>query len=68
MTYVRNFLTFWYDFIFGDDWTVAAAIAAALAITYWLAHQGMQVWWLLPAVVILTTGVSVWRTSQHLQE
>jgi hypothetical protein len=65
VSYVRSFLTFWYNFIVGDDWTVAAAVAVALAITYWLAHNGLQVWWLLPTVVILTTGVSAWRTAAH---
>jgi hypothetical protein len=58
-------LTFWYNFIVGDDWTVAAVVAAVLAITYWLAHDGLQVWWLLPAAVILTTGFSVRRTAVH---
>ena len=28
---------FWYGFVIGDDWTVAAAVAAALAVT-WLLH------------------------------
>jgi hypothetical protein len=54
---------FWYNFIVGDDWTVAAVVAVALALTYWLTHHGMQVWWLLPAVVVLTTGISVGRTA-----
>ena len=65
MSYVRSFLMFWYNFIIGDDWTVAAAVAVALAITYWLGHQGVRVWWLLPAVVILTKGVSAWRAKVH---
>lgn len=61
MKYIREFFKFWYDFIVGDDWTVAAAVAAALVVVYWLAHLGLQVWWLMPAVVILATGLSVWR-------
>lgn len=65
MSYVRSFLMFWYNFIVGDDWTVAAAVAVTLGITYRLAHNGLEVWWLLPAVVILTTGVSAWRTAAH---
>ena len=63
MKYIHSFLTFWYDFIVGDDWTVAAAIAVTFAVTYWLTHQGIPAWWLLPVVVILTTGVSTWRTA-----
>jgi hypothetical protein len=65
MSFVRSFLRFWYDFIIGDDWTVAAAVAVALAITYWLARQHLNVWWLLPIVVIVTTGVSVWRAARE---
>jgi hypothetical protein len=63
VSYARGFLTFWYDFIIGDDWSVAAAVAAALAVTYWLAHVGVQAWWLLPAVVVLVTGLSTYRAT-----
>jgi hypothetical protein len=61
MPYVHGFLIFWYNFIVGDDWTVAATVAVVLAVTYWLARHGTQVWWLLPAMVILITGVSIRR-------
>ena len=30
MRYVRGFLRFWYDFIVGDDWKIAAAVVVAL--------------------------------------
>jgi hypothetical protein len=30
MRYVRGFLGFWYDFIVGDDWKIAAAVVVAL--------------------------------------
>jgi hypothetical protein len=63
MSYVLSFLRFWYNFIVGDDWTVAATVAVALAVTYWLSHHGTQVWWLLPAMVILITGVSIRRAA-----
>ena len=63
MSYIRNFFTFLYDFIIGDDWTVAAAVVAALALTDWLAHHGTQAWWLLPLVVIVMTGISVRRAA-----
>jgi hypothetical protein len=48
---VLGFLRFWYDFIVGDDWTVAAGVIAALAVTSILARGGMSAWWLLPVVV-----------------
>jgi hypothetical protein len=30
---LRSFLRFWYDFIIGDDWKIAAAVVAAVALT-----------------------------------
>ena len=32
MAFVKGFGRFWYDFIVGDDWKIAAAIVTALAI------------------------------------
>lgn len=29
---LRSFGRFWYDFVIGDDWKIAAAVAAALAL------------------------------------
>jgi hypothetical protein len=31
MRFVRGFGRFWYDFIVGDDWRIAAAVAIVLA-------------------------------------
>ncbi len=36
--WLRSFGAFWYDFIIGDDWRVAAVVAAALAVTALLVH------------------------------
>jgi hypothetical protein len=32
MRFVKGFAQFWYDFIVGDDWKIAAAVVTALAI------------------------------------
>jgi hypothetical protein len=56
---------FLYRFIFGDDWTVAVVIVLALAATGVLAAGGIQVWWLVPALAILMTGVSLYRSARH---
>ena len=58
MRYIMAFLKFWYDFIVGDDWTIAAAVAVAITMTLWL----VQSWWLLPLAAILALGASLWRT------
>jgi uncharacterized membrane protein len=49
------------DFLVGDDWTVAAVVAAALGAT-WLMEQGPgSGWWLLPAAVSAALASSVLR-------
>jgi hypothetical protein len=63
MRYIVAFLKFWYDFIIGDDWRIAASIGVAVAATFWLAHSNIQAWWLLPLAAIVTLGVSVWRDA-----
>jgi hypothetical protein len=46
---LRSFGAFWYDFVIGDDWHVAAIVVAALAVTALLVHQaGVNAWWLVP--------------------
>lgn len=63
MRYITAFFEFWYDFIIGDDWTIAASIAAAIGLTLWLVRSNTQAWWLLPVAAILTLGVSLWRAT-----
>lgn len=67
MRYLIGFAHFWYDFIVGDDWTIAVAVVLALLVTDLLVHTGAPVWWLLPAVVLLFLGASVWRVAQKNQ-
>jgi len=51
MKVIRSFGRFWWNFIVGDDWRVAAGLAVALGLTALLAHRGVNAWWLLPAAV-----------------
>jgi hypothetical protein len=61
---LRAFGAFWYDFIVGDDWRGAAAVALALAVTALLAHvAGVNAWWLMPACVIAALGWSLRRAT-----
>ncbi len=59
---LRGFLRFWYGFVIGDDWTVAAAVAVGFAGTWLLLRADLAAWWLLPLVVVLITGVSLRRS------
>jgi len=62
-SWIVAFGRFWYRFIVGDDWTVAAAVAAGLVATAFLNGRGVAAWWLVPIVVVVTVGVSLRRAS-----
>jgi uncharacterized membrane protein len=57
---IGGFSFFWYDFIVGDDWRVAAAIVLALVTTHSL---GSNSWWLLPATVAVVLIVTLLEAS-----
>ena len=62
--WLRSFGAFWYDFIVGDDWRGAAAVALALAATVLLVHVGgVNAWWLMPVCVIAALGWSLRRAT-----
>ncbi len=63
MKYLRSFGRFWWDFIVGDDWRVAAGVAVALALTKFLTHEGVNAWWLLPAAVAIVLALSLRRAA-----
>jgi hypothetical protein len=62
--YVVSFGRFWWDFIVGDDWTVAAGVALALGLTSLLTHDGVNAWWLVPLAVAVLLVVSLWRATR----
>jgi hypothetical protein len=63
MRYLRAFGRFWWNFIVGDDWHVAAGVAVALGLTFLLAHNGIDAWWLLPPAVVLVIALSLRRAA-----
>lgn len=65
MTYLKAFALFFYDFVVGDDWRVAAAIAAALGLTALVVHAGVDAWWLMPLAVVLALGWSLRRATRR---
>ncbi len=63
---IRGFGRFWYDFLVGDDWTIAAGVVVALALTYGLVvAPDVPAWWLLPATVLALVVMAVWRANHR---
>lgn len=65
---VRAFGMFWYEFIVGDDWTVATAVAVAITATWGLAKASVSAWWLLPVVVVVSLGFSIRRLERRARQ
>jgi hypothetical protein len=62
--YLRSFALFWWDFVVGDDWRVAAGIVVALALTGVLTEYGWSAWWLMPLAVAVLLGRSLQRATR----
>jgi len=61
---VKRFASFWWDFLVGDDWLVAAGIVVALGLTALLAASSVPAWWLLPLAVALVLWQSLRRAAR----
>jgi uncharacterized membrane protein (UPF0136 family) len=64
ISWLRKFFRFWYDFVVGDDWRVALAVVAALALTYALSKTGVPAWPVVPATVAVLLPLSLWRVAR----
>jgi hypothetical protein len=64
MRYLASFGRFWWNFIVGDDWRVAAGVAVALGVVALLDDRGVDAWWLLPAAVAIVLADSLRRATQ----
>jgi hypothetical protein len=62
ISFVIGVLRFFYRFIFGDDWRVAAAVVLGLVLTGLLVARQISAWWLVPVVAIAMTWVSLQRS------
>ena len=59
---IKAFGAFAYDFVIGDDWSVALGVVIALAIVYGLSHAArVSSWWLMPVVLLVLLPFSLWR-------
>ena len=64
MIYLRRFGHFWYDFVVGDDWTVAVGVVVALTATWLATHHGWNWYWILPVAVVILIAASLRRASR----
>jgi hypothetical protein len=63
---LKAFGLFWYDFIIGDDWRVAALVGAGLAVTALVVHvAGVNAWWLLPLCALAALAWSLHRATSR---
>jgi hypothetical protein len=66
MKHVVAFLRFWYDFIVGDDWRVAAGVVTAIALTALVAGTAVAAWWLMPVAVVVVLFASLRRATPRV--
>jgi hypothetical protein len=60
---LRQFATFWYDFVIGDDWRTAVGVMVALGLTSGLSQTDSSAWWVLPTALLVLLPLSLWRVA-----
>jgi len=65
MTHLKNFLRFWYDFMVGDDWLIAAGVVIGLVLSAALARRGLNAWWVMLVTVVVLLAASLRRETRR---
>jgi len=65
--FIVSFLAFLYDFVVGDDWTVAVGVVAALIIGAALTRTSIPTWWWMPVIVALILTFSLMRATRSVR-
>lgn len=69
MRFITGFFRFWYDFIVGDAWDIAAGILVVLAVGAFLASQAVlaqeQLTLLVGAGIVLVVGSSLYFEARR---
>ncbi|NEN04295.1 hypothetical protein G3T36_00260 [Diaminobutyricibacter tongyongensis] len=60
-TRIAAFGAFWYDFIIGDDWQIAAGVALSFLVTFVVAQFSSLAWIVVPIAVLLLIPYGVKR-------
>jgi len=61
---LTRFARFWWDFVVGDDWRIAAGIAVAIGLVALLQHVRVPSWWVLPLAVAALLYASLRRAAR----
>jgi hypothetical protein len=64
---LKAFGLFWYDFIIGDDWTVAVGVVIALAVVAVVSRTSVPAWWIVPVAVAILLPMSMWRATRAMR-
>lgn len=64
MNPIARFGRFWYDFVIGDDPTVAIGVSLSLIAVWIVTHADINAWWLLLAGVGVSLAISVYRVAR----
>jgi hypothetical protein len=65
LKWLITFGRFWYDFIVGDDWTIAVGVVVAVGLTALAARAGLAAWAILPVTVTAGLTWSVTRARRR---
>jgi hypothetical protein len=60
---LRSLGRFVYEFVVGDDWTIALGVVGTLGLTAVIAELGAA-WFVTPIGVVALLGLSVWRAAR----
>ena len=71
MKYIKAFFAFWYDFIVGDAWEVAAGVLVTLILLFLggrIIQNGISVIGviLLPLLIVVLLALSLWRVRNSV--
>jgi hypothetical protein len=66
MKRLAAFGRFWWDFVVGDDWLVAALVVVGIGATAVLAAGAIAAWWLLPIAVPAILWLSLRRAIRSI--
>jgi hypothetical protein len=64
MSKLVQFAQFLWDFVVGDDWRIALAVVAGLAVTGLVSGTGFAAWVILPLCVAAILTVSVFAVAR----